>query len=372
MNVLIVNHRLDAGGGGTSRKAVTLAGALRAAGCEVRLAAFAFGPAPAADAHERTRYVRYALGRWPLPAVWPADVSRDVAWADVVLLVNHWTTINALYALAAWRQARPVVVMPCGALPIFGRSAWLKRIYNAAIGRRIVATAAAAIAVTPLEAFDFDAYGLPAGRVQVIPNAVAPDEADHADPARFRTRWSQPGPFVLFAGRLAEIKGPDLLLRAWERVAPATTLDLVLAGAPGDVADEVRSWLAVHGARLRVRWLGALDHAALLDAFSAAHVLVVPSRSEAMSLVLLEAALTGCPVIATTACGVPAVAEQGGLEVAPTDEAIAAALADAGAWPPAEARARGARLSDYVRATHTWAAVTPRYVEVLARVAGQR
>lgn len=372
MNVLLVNHRLDAAGGGTARKAVTLARALRGIGWQVRLAAFAFGPAVEPDVDAHASYLPHAMQRWTIPTRWPSTVFEQAAWADVVVLVNHWTTINAMYAVAAWRHHTPVVVMPCGALPIFGRSAWIKRAYNAAIGRRIVGRAQAGIAVTALEARDFDAYGLPRERVHVIPNAVAVDEASAADGQRFRQRWRQQRPFVLFAGRLAAIKGPDLLLRAWERIAPTTSLDLILAGDSGDLAGDVERWLATHGVRTRARWIGPLDHASLLDAFSAAHALVVPSRFEAMSLVLLEAALAGCPVIATTTCGVPDVAAQGGLEVEPTEKALASALAHAVAWPPGEAADRGARLRAWVHGTYTWVAITPRYREVLSQAAAQR
>ncbi len=371
MNVLIVNHRLDADGGGTARKAVTLAKALRDAGCGVELAAFDFGPPVEPGAEVHTYHVPFTSRRWPFPSGDTRGVTRQVTWADVVVLVNHWTTINALYAHSAWRHDRPVVVMPCGALPIFGRSRWTKRLYNAVIGRRIIHRARAAIAVTPLETRDFAPYGVAPDAVEVIPNAISPTEGMSADPARFRERWNLREPFLLFAGRVAAIKGPDLLLQAWERVAPMTSLHLVIAGSPGDMGDEVTAWIAAHGEAMRVRWLGALDHAALYDAFSAAHAVVVPSRSEAMSLVLLEAALTGCPVIATTACGVPDVARHGGLEVEATDASLATALLEAATWSTTEARERGARLEAFVRGTYTWSAVTPRYLDVLARAAGR-
>src|SRR5690606_20930950 len=84
VNVLIVNHRLDADGGGTARKAVTLAKALRDAGCGVELAAFDFGPPVEPGAEVHTYHVPFTSRRWPFPSGDTRGVTRQVTWADVV------------------------------------------------------------------------------------------------------------------------------------------------------------------------------------------------------------------------------------------------------------------------------------------------
>lgn len=376
LTVLIVNNRLDpALGTGTARKATTVARALARRGVQVELACFDLG---LDTAEARTdlagltiNRVPFAVERWPVPLVGPRTLRQHVARADVLVLVNHWTTINLAYAWAARAAGRPYVVMPCGALSIFGRSPGLKRAYNAVAGRRMVRDASGWIATTADETASFVPYGVDASRVRVIPNAVDDNEACDPDAKGFRQEYGIADPFVLFMGRIAAIKGPDLLLEAWSRIADRVPHHLLLAGPAGDAAPGVRRVLEHHGARLRARWIGPIDRTAGRGAYAAASVLVVPSRLEAMSLVALEGGLAGCPVIATTTCGFPALADHGGLIAEPTAEALAAALASALEWTPQERTARGERLRDYIEQSHTWSAIAPLYAEVLEE-AGRR
>lgn len=370
MNVLIVNNLLDPiVGAGTARKAATLARALRDRGWNVALSAFDLGleSVNAREALEglTVHRVPWVLRRFPLPVISPAAVRTHVAWADIVVLVNHWTTINLAYAAACRALGRPYVVMPCGALDVVGRSGRAKRVYNRVAGHRMVRQASGWIATTTDEVASFVPYGVPAEAVDVIPNAIDPREGASGDAPRGRARHGLDGRFVLFLGRLASVKGPDLLLDAWARVRCPEGVTLVLAGPEGDAAEAVHAWLAAHGHDTAARWVGPLNRAAALDACAAADLLVVPSRHEAMSLVALEAALVGCPVIATTACGFPEIAAHGGLVATPDAPALAAAMTTGLAWSPAEREARGAQLCDYVRTHHTWSAVAPRYESVL-------
>ena len=375
IRVLIVNNRLDpALGTGTARKATTIARALEQGGAAVELASFDIGldtPEARVDlAGLAINRVPCAGERWPVPLVTPATVRRQVERADVLLIVNHWTPINLVYAWAGRAAGRPYVVMPCGALNIFGRSRGFKRVYNAVAGHHMVRNARAWIATTPDEIASFVPYGVRPDQVQVIPNAVDSHEAGDADVSRFRREYGISEPFVLFMGRIATIKGPDLLLDAWSRIADRVPHHLLLAGPAGDASAEMQSFLQQHGARLRARWIGSIDRAAGRGAYAAASVLVVPSRLEAMSLVALEGGLAGCPVIATTTCGFPALAEHGGLIVEPNAAPLAAALSAALAWTRQERDARGQQLRAYIERSHTWTAITPLYFDVLRDAIG--
>lgn len=377
MNVLIVNNLLDPIiGAGTARKATTLARALGARGWDVALSTFDLGlqSAAAREALEglTVHRVPCALQRFPVPLAHPRAIRAHVAWADVVVLVNHWTTINLAYAAASRSLGRPYVVMPCGALDVIGRSAHSKRIYNRVAGHRMVREASGWIATTADEVASFAPYGVPAGAVDVIPNAIDPIEAAGVDPERCRARHGLQGRFVLFLGRLAAVKGPDLLLEAWASLERSAGTGLVLAGPEGDAAVAVQSWIAAHGSETDTRWIGPLERSAALDACAAADVLVVPSRREAMSLVALEAGLTGCPVIATTTCGFPELADYGGLVAAPDAVALGEALTTSFGWSVAERSARGARLRDFIGTHYSWDAVTPRYEAVLRAAANRR
>jgi glycosyltransferase involved in cell wall biosynthesis len=132
-------------------------------------------------------------------------------------------------------------------------------------------------------------------------------------------------PVVLFVGVLEAYKNIDGLARAWRLAAPrvpSASLHLVGRGSRTDVAEQLAR-------ELGVRWDERLAPDEIAAALDAAWVLVLPSRSEGMGRVLVEAFCRGRAVIGTRAGSIPDLVEDGvsGLLVDPDDdEALAAAL----------------------------------------------
>ncbi|CCH33206.1 glycosyltransferase [Actinosynnema sp. NPDC047251] len=134
-------------------------------------------------------------------------------------------------------------------------------------------------------------------------------------------------PTAVCVGRIAPLKGQDQLLKAWpavlERVPDAR---LVLVG-DGPMRDR---WQA-SGDHPSVRWWG--HDTAVADFYTAADVVVLPSRAEGMALVPLEAMASGRTVVAFDVGGVrQSVGEAGAVvpagDVPALAEAVAARLAD--------------------------------------------
>jgi glycosyltransferase involved in cell wall biosynthesis len=117
------------------------------------------------------------------------------------------------------------------------------------------------------------------------------------------------GPLIAFAGRLEEQKGPDIALRALAHLAgelgvPAR-LELAGPGAPS-----YRRSLERLAVRLRIAdrviFHGPLELDGVIDLFARADVVVIPSVwQEPFGMVLIEAALTGAPVVASLSGGMP-------------------------------------------------------------------
>jgi glycosyltransferase involved in cell wall biosynthesis len=167
---------------------------------------------------------------------------------------------------------------------------------------------------------------------------------------------------LLYVGRLSAEKGVDVAISALRIVVrrePTATLQI--AGT-GPLRQDLEALAEQGGLADNVRFLGAVAPEAVRSLMAAASVVVVPSRNEGFSLVALEAAQAGRPVVATRVGGIPEVVTDGetGLLVRPeAPEALAAAilrLVDA----PERAEAMGARArrraedefrwSDYVEA----------------------
>jgi glycosyltransferase involved in cell wall biosynthesis len=168
---------------------------------------------------------------------------------------------------------------------------------------------------------------LHADRVRVIPNAIeAPGDS---------VPWPPRG-HLFAAGRLHNQKGFDLVIDALTRLtARHPNLCLHIAGT-GQEEAALRRQARRLGVAARLRFLGMLTQDEMQREISAASVVVVPSRTiEGFSLVALEAAHLGRPVVATQVGGLPETVEDGltGVLVPPDDAdqlatAIGGLLAD--------------------------------------------
>ena len=116
---------------------------------------------------------------------------------------------------------------------------------------------------------------------------------------------------VLHVARLVEMKGTEYLIRAVAALArthPQVRLDIV---GDGLLRPRLQALAGSLGLGPRVRFLGALPHADALSHMRRAAMLVLPSvytltgRVEGLGMVLLEAAATGVPVVASRVGGIP-------------------------------------------------------------------
>jgi glycosyltransferase involved in cell wall biosynthesis len=232
------------------------------------------------------------------------------------------------------------------------------------LGRRLLKRADLVLA--PSLATSRDAVrlaGVAPDRLVVVPEGVAagfrPAEGARERVARDRGIEK---PYLLFVGALDVRKDPAALLRAWRvALAAGADVDLVLAGAAGRQAPADMG---------TARRLGYMDHASLVDLYSAAACLVFPSRYEGFGLPLLEAMACGCPAVAYANSSLPEVAGDAALLVADGDaDALGRAAAEV---VRSAAVARRMREAGLARArTFTWrraAKATIALYERLARI----
>lgn len=299
-----------------------------------------------------------------------STLSQLARSADVIHLMGYWNLLGVAVAHAAERAGVPYVLSPAGALPLFGRSRLLKRLFNQAVGQHLVARAAGWVAVTASELPDFQRYGVAPDKVEVIPNGVV--EADFARiPDLAGGGAGLPDArFVLFMGRLNSIKGPDLLLEAFIEVAKDyPDVQLVFAGPDEGLGESLRSRAAEAGLAERVRFLGFVAGSAKTAAYRAASLLVVPSRLEAMSIVAVEAGVCATPVLMTDQCGLDELREvDPGLVVPVSAGALAVGLA-AALRDPGSLKRRGLAWQAIVRRRFLWTDIGSRFRQYLETVA---
>ena len=164
-------------------------------------------------------------------------------------------------------------------------------------------------------------WGASADHVSVLPNP-GPSELPALSRDELRDMLGFDGPTLAFAGRLTTQKALDVLVRA---LAGCANVSLVIAG-DGDERGPTASLVERLDLAGRVRFLGALDRAGVLEVFAAADAAILSSRWENFPHTVVEALAVGTPVIATSVGGVPEVVTDGvnGLLVPPGDPAALA------------------------------------------------
>lgn len=159
----------------------------------------------------------------------------------------------------------------------------------------------------------------------VEPLATFPPYVD-ADAFLGRPRTPLPErPVALFVGVLESTKNIEGLARAWRTVAeqlPEASLHLVGDGTRSEVAEAL---VRAHG----VRWDRRLTPEEIAAAMDESWLLTLPSHTEGLGRVLIEAACRGRALVGADRGGIPDVVHAGdnGLLVDPDDsEALADAL----------------------------------------------
>jgi glycosyltransferase involved in cell wall biosynthesis len=322
MNILMINYEFPPFGGGTGTACAGLLDVFAARGdisvdlvtsgplSGLRQRSLGSGivahclPIPKRDMH----YWRAEeLARWTLLALGYARRLAAARDYDVCHCWAGWPSGLIGYAL---RNRVPYIVSLRGS-DVPGYSRRLRRLdplLMRHVARRVWRRSARVVAISR----DLRRLALqsePGAVIDVIPNGI---DTRGFRPAKVGSRN------LLFVGRLIERKGVDLLLRAFARLAasyPDTTLTLVGDGPERAALERLAGDVAPLG---RVRFTGALQSTALADAFAAAGIFVLPSRSEALSNVVLEAMASGLAIV-TTRTGATEPLDGNGLVVEPTD-----------------------------------------------------
>lgn len=241
------------------------------------------------------------------------------------VLCHYLTLATALAPL--WRRTAVPLVVHChgydvtwglrstGALPV----PLLGPGYRGAV--RALADRALLVANSRFTARGLEAIGVPANRIALKYYGVpAPDR-----PLR---RERSEGLRILFLGRLVDFKGPELVLRAFDRAAALGLAGTLTVAGSGPLAERCARARRESPHAERIRLLGAVDPESgerlrrESDLFAAHNRRGPRSRqSEAFGVSLVEAMGAALPVVSGRSGGVPEIVEEGvtGLLVEPGD-----------------------------------------------------
>lgn len=163
------------------------------------------------------------------------------------------------------------------------------------------------------------------GRVRVIPNPVSSQILQAAN--EFKKNGNKER-VVLYAGRLAPVKGIESLLAAARLVQAADpSIRFVLAG-PWQMPKppEAYGLELNHKTSEGICWVGPQQQAQVIAWYKRASVVVAPSLYESFGITAIEAMAFGVPVIATDAGALPELLPGAGLVPKNDHKALAKAV----------------------------------------------
>lgn len=206
------------------------------------------------------------------------------------------------------------------------------------------------LAVSSAIKADMVAMGMPENRIRVHHTGVDLSLFRPLDRAKAKVELGIDGPLIVSAGALIPRKRQGLVVDALPAL-PGVMLVLIGDG-PDRTALEARA--VAHGVADRLRFTGTIDHHALAHWLGAADAMVLPSASEGLANVWVEALACGTPIVITDVGGAREVVEDriAGHLVPPEPSAISDAAKEILANPrdPAAVRRVAERF--------TWAANT--------------
>ena len=239
-----------------------------------------------------------------------------------------------------------------------------KRFYLALMTDRLFHRVSLLHAITPLDRESLHRL-FPRSRIEVIPNSIDLARLDEGQTPEMVRPANDP--YALFVGRLHPVKGLILLIEAFGRAKLPANYRLIIVGPEEDptYATLVRKAIVESPRASRIELRGPVwDSAEKYALMRGAWVTVIPSHTEVISLVNLEASACLTPTITTPATGLFDWEEGGGMLVQPTISSITEALSISACWSDKERHQRGQASRKLVERRYSTDATGPLWMEL--------
>ncbi len=232
---------------------------------------------------------------WLVPQGLAAAWARGSKRRFKLLLHVHSTDVHLLRGLPGGRRIARFVVRRCDA--VFATSSFVRSALDELLGFASGAS--------------LRSMGV---HTQIFAQPSTPDSSSGRAP----NQGDQlPGDFLLFVGRLAPVKGVDILIAAMPAVlAEHPELHLMVIGQ-GSEESNLRALSKDLGVDRRVSFLGRKPHPDIVRLLQNCRAAIVPSivtprgETEGMPTVVLEAMAAGARIVASDVGGIPDVVRHG-------------------------------------------------------------
>lgn len=202
----------------------------------------------------------------------------------------HFAYPYGLAAALAGKQCRVPVILTCHGSDI---NTLPKKAFDAKLGVRLALTTADRV-IAVSHALSKAAISIAHRPIDVVYNGV--------DPSNFT--GTERLERIIYVGNLIKTKGVRDLIAAFKK---SRATNLVLIG-DGEEREFIEDQAKLLPSSKSITLLGKLDNVAVRKEIAMSQILVLPSYSEGLPTVVMEAMMEGVPVIATNVGGTPEIA----------------------------------------------------------------
>lgn len=193
--------------------------------------------------------------------------------------------------------------------------------------------ASALIAVSAALKSEMAALGVDENKIRVVPNGVDSERFHNSNREEARKRLSLPlnGQLIVSVGALIPLKGHELLIRAFSRIATERGNARLCILGEGPNRSELEQLIAKLGLEGRIQLRGKRPNEELPLWFNAADMSCLASTREGWPNVITESLACGTPVVATRVGGIPEIlhSPELGVLTEQSEESLAAGLEQA-------------------------------------------
>ena len=325
------------------------------------------------------RYFPYiVLNRVPFflsPAL--AKAARDrLDEFDVIHIHNYRTFGGAVVACYARKRNIPYLLQAHGSLPVTANKRNMKQFFDMLWGNKLLRNATKVIAVSKMEAAQYQPMGISENIIEIVPNGIEFSEfVNLPKRGEFRKKFriGEDEKIILYLGRLHKTKGIDLVIKAFSSICrEMKDMQLVLAGPDEGLLAELNSLATALGIKNKTLFTGPLYGSDKVEAYVDADVFVNVRIDEIFGIVFLEALACGTPVICSKGCGLADIIDgQAGLVVPPEQNSLASAII-AVLSDESKAQRFGENGMLMVRENFDWQKIAERVEEIYKRCGKNR
>lgn len=223
---------------------------------------------------------------------------------DLIHMHNFRSYQNNIVHYYAMQHKVPYILQAHGSVLRTVQRQFLKTLYDAVWGYRLLKNAIKVIAVTNNEVEQYIQMGVDQKKIAVIPNGIDINKLNSKkNHGAFRKKIDiNDERLVLFLGRIHQRKGVDYLIRSFGRVLEnENNAILVVVGPDDGYKRELERIIEELGIGNRVKFVDYISNVS--EAYTDADVLIYPAIYEIFGLVPFEAIICGTPVIVADDCG---------------------------------------------------------------------